>query len=77
MPASRVLPSDEAVDLIDLVRDLARNELLPRAADAEADASFPRDVFRTLGAAGLLGLPYPEKYGGGGLPYEVYLQVVE
>ncbi len=77
MPATRVLPTDEAVDLIRLVRDLARNELLPRAADAEAHETFPRDAFRTLGRAGLLGLPYPEQYGGGGLDHEVYLQVVE
>ncbi len=34
-------------------------------------------MFRTLGRAGLLGLPYPEEYGGSGQPYEVYLQVVE
>ena len=43
----------------------------------EADSRFPREVFRTLGKAGLLGLPYPEEHGGGGQPYEVYLQVVE
>jgi hypothetical protein len=34
-------------------------------------------VFRTLGRAGLLGLPYPEEYGGAAQPYEVYTQVVE
>ncbi|WP_324275173.1 acyl-CoA dehydrogenase family protein [Blastococcus brunescens] len=34
-------------------------------------------MFRTLGDAGLLGLPFGEDVGGGGQPYEVYLQVVE
>ena len=77
MPASRVLPSAEAVDLIGLVRDICAKELAPRAAEDEASAAFPRDVFRTLGRAGVLGLPYPEEFGGGGQPYEVYLQAVE
>jgi alkylation response protein AidB-like acyl-CoA dehydrogenase len=77
MPATRLLPTEEAVDLIALVRDLATNELAPLVAEAERTERFPREVFRTLGRAGLLGLPYPEEYGGGGLPYEVYLQVLE
>jgi alkylation response protein AidB-like acyl-CoA dehydrogenase len=77
MPASRVMPTDEAADLIRLVRDLADKELAPRAAEAEATETFPRDVFAMLGQVGVLGLPYPEEYGGGGQPYEVYLQVLE
>ncbi|MDX6231133.1 MAG: hypothetical protein QOH68_81 [Nocardioidaceae bacterium] len=77
MPASRHLPNDDAVELIKLTRELAAKELHPRAAEAEVDEEFPREVFRTLGRAGLLGLPYPEAYGGGGQPYEVYLQVIE
>ena len=77
MPATRVMPTDEAADLLRLVRELATQELLPRVAEAEATETFPRDVFRLLGQAGLLGLPYPEQYGGGGQPYEVYLQVLE
>ena len=77
MSARRVLPSEEAVDLVRLVRRIAADELAPRAAAAEAAAEFPRETFRMLGRTGLLGLPYPEEHGGGGLSYEVYLQVLE
>jgi alkylation response protein AidB-like acyl-CoA dehydrogenase len=77
MPATRVLPTEEATALIELVREIAERELLPLTAEAEATETFPRESFRTLGRAGLLGLPYPEEHGGGGQPYEVYLQVVE
>ncbi|WP_424531959.1 acyl-CoA dehydrogenase family protein [Sphaerisporangium viridialbum] len=77
MAVDRALPTPEAHDLLDLVRDLIAKEVAPRAAGDEAEGRFPRDVFATLGRAGLLGLPYPEEYGGGEQPYEVYLQVVE
>ena len=77
MKVERRLPTPEAEALIDLTRELAANELAPIAADHEADSRFPREQVRTLGKSGLLGLPYPEEYGGGGQPYEVYLQVVE
>jgi hypothetical protein len=77
MSARRVMPTEEAADLLALVRDLTTRELAPRVAAAEADEAFPRDVFRMLGKIGVLGLPYPEEYGGGGQPYEVYLQVLE
>lgn len=73
----RLLPSDEAYALLGLTRELADGELAPRVADFEARGQFPREVIRTLGRAGLLGLPYPEEYGGADQPYEVYLQVLE
>ncbi|MFJ9038913.1 acyl-CoA dehydrogenase family protein [Streptomyces sp. NPDC102406] len=77
MPADRVLPGPDAVELIGRVRGLAEDVLLPRAAEAEAAGAFPRDTFHALGRAGLLGLPYGREYGGGGQSYEVYLQALE
>ncbi|MEU4776001.1 acyl-CoA dehydrogenase family protein [Micromonospora sp. NPDC023644] len=77
MTVDRILPTDEAHDLLDLATELADRELAPRAAGFEERAEFPREVLRTLGRAGLLGLPYPEEYGGAAQPYEVYLQVLE
>jgi alkylation response protein AidB-like acyl-CoA dehydrogenase len=73
----RILPGDEAYALLDLTREIADAELAPRVNDFEARGEFPRELLRTLGRAGLLGLPYPEEYGGGAQPYEVYLQVLE
>ncbi len=77
MPAQRLMPTDESTDLIELTRSIVDKELRPVIADLDASATFPRDVFRTLGRAGLLSLPYPEEVGGGGQPYEVYLQALE
>jgi alkylation response protein AidB-like acyl-CoA dehydrogenase len=77
MNVDRMLPTDEASALLELTREIADAELAPRAADFEARGEFPRELVRTLGRAGLLGLPYPEEYGGGAQPYEVYLQVLE
>ncbi|GAB7004897.1 acyl-CoA dehydrogenase family protein [Nocardioides sp. AN3] len=77
MPARHVVASEETADLLRLVRQIAADELAPRAAEAEAEEAFPREVYRLLGRTGLLGLPYPEEYGGGGLAYADYLRVLE
>ncbi|GGW76722.1 acyl-CoA dehydrogenase family protein [Streptomyces griseoloalbus] len=76
-PVDRQLPTDEARDLISLVRDIAQREIAPRAAEEEDAGRFPREVFTLLSESGLLGLPYDSEYGGGDQPYEVYLQVLE
>jgi alkylation response protein AidB-like acyl-CoA dehydrogenase len=71
------MPTQESTDLLELVRSIADKELRPIVDEAERAHSFHRDAYIALGRAGLLGLPYPDEYGGGGQPYEVYLQVVE
>ncbi|GGS36073.1 acyl-CoA dehydrogenase family protein [Streptomyces griseoviridis] len=76
-PVDRHLPTDEARDLISLVRDIAQREIVPKAAEEEDAGRFPREIFALLSASGLLGLPYEAEHGGGDQPYEVYLQVLE
>ncbi|MGA5323149.1 acyl-CoA dehydrogenase [Streptomyces seoulensis] len=76
-PVERQLPTDEARDLLALVRDIAQREIAPKAAEEEDAGRFPREVFTLLSEAGLLGLPYDPEHGGGEQPYEVYLQVLE
>jgi alkylation response protein AidB-like acyl-CoA dehydrogenase len=73
----RLLPSVEAEDLLALTRDIADKELATRVDEYERKETYPDGLFATLAEAGLLGLPYPEEAGGGGQPYEVYLQVLE
>ncbi|MFT3659993.1 MAG: acyl-CoA dehydrogenase family protein [Gordonia sp. (in: high G+C Gram-positive bacteria)] len=77
MTVDRLLPTTEAMDLIELTREVGDRLLTPIVDAHEKAESYPEGVFAELGRAGLLGLPYPEEYDGGGQPYEVYLQVLE
>jgi butyryl-CoA dehydrogenase len=61
----------------DMVHDLAQKEIAPRAAAVDKSEEFPAENIRKMAELGLLGLPYPEKYGGGGGDYLSYAIAVE
>ncbi len=61
----------------DMVRDFARQEIAPRAAEVDKSEEFPAENIRQMADLGLLGLPYPEEYGGGGGDYLSYAIAVE
>ncbi|HLJ84401.1 MAG TPA: acyl-CoA dehydrogenase family protein [Candidatus Eremiobacteraceae bacterium] len=56
----------EQLDVQKLCREFADGEIAPHAESWDASATFPLDVVKKMGALGLLGLPFPEKYGGAG-----------
>ena len=64
-------------ELLELTGQIADKELAPVAAEYEREERFPREAFRTLGNAGLLGLVYPTRWGGSDVGYVDYLQVLE
>ncbi|MCZ4552380.1 acyl-CoA dehydrogenase family protein [Gordonia rubripertincta] len=77
MSVNRLLPTEEARDLVQLASDVADKTLRPIVDEYEKAEKYPDEAFTVLGQTGLLSLPYPEEWGGGGQPYEVYLQVLE
>jgi len=51
------------------VRDFGEKEIAPRPEEIDETDCFPDDLFRRMGELGILGLPFPEEYGGSGGEY--------
>jgi len=61
--------SEEHRMIARMVREFAEKEIAPRAEEIDATDQFPDDLFRRMGELGILGIPFPEKYGGSGGGY--------
>jgi short-chain 2-methylacyl-CoA dehydrogenase len=69
--------SDEQDAIRSLVRDFADAEVRPVAEELDRTKSFPYEIVRRLGELGLMGIPYPEEYGGGGADNLSYAIAIE
>jgi short/branched chain acyl-CoA dehydrogenase len=69
--------SDEQQAIRTLVRDFALGEVKPVAEELDRTKSFPYEIVAKLGELGLMGIPYPEEYGGGGADNLSYALAIE
>ena len=69
--------TDEQRDVRRLVRDFADGEVRPVAEELDRDKRFPYEIVRKLGELGLMGIPYPEEFGGGGADNMSYAIAIE
>jgi alkylation response protein AidB-like acyl-CoA dehydrogenase len=69
--------SDEQEAIRSLVRDFAEGEVKPVAEELDRTKSFPYEIVGKLGGLGLMGIPYPEEYGGGGADNLSYAICIE
>src|SRR5436853_2021843 len=69
--------TDEQQQIRDMVREFAASDIHPHIAEWDEAQHFPVDTFKKAGELGLLGVIFPEEYGGAGLSYIDYVNVIE
>lgn len=69
--------TEEQLMLRDMVREFARNEIEPLAAEIDETGEFPMTNLKKMGELGILGIPFPEKYGGAGLDTMSLIMAIE
>jgi len=69
--------TEEQQDIRRLVRDFADGEVRPVAEELDREKRFPYEIVAKLGELGLMGIPFPEEYGGGGADYLSYAIAIE
>jgi alkylation response protein AidB-like acyl-CoA dehydrogenase len=67
---------EQHLQVREMVRQFARDEVAPVAAKHDAEGTFPWESIRKMGELGLLGIPWPEELGGAGLDLLSYMIVI-
>ncbi len=69
--------TDEQIQIKQMVKDFAECEIKPHMMEWDEAQTFPTDVVKKLGELGMLGAIFPEEYGGAGLSYVDYVNIIE
>ena len=69
--------TDEQQQLRRSVREFAASEIAPHVMEWDETSQFPRELIPKLAEMGLMGVIFPEEYGGAGLGYIEYVTVIE
>ena len=64
-------------DVLDMLHDFCLKEVAPIAAEIDEEERFPEETWHKLADMGMMGVAYPEEYGGAGLSYVNYIGVCE
>jgi len=64
--------SQEQRQIRDMVAEFVDEEIVPVADEIDETDEFPADLVDQMGDLGLMGMPFPEEYGGAGLDYHSY-----
>jgi short-chain 2-methylacyl-CoA dehydrogenase len=69
--------NEEQLAIRDTCREFAEQEIKPLAEEMDHTGKFPYALVRKMGELGLLGLPFPEEYGGAGADFLSYCLAIE
>ncbi|WP_191433240.1 acyl-CoA dehydrogenase [Flavonifractor sp. An112] len=69
--------NEEEQEIIDMLHDFALKEVAPIAAEVDEDERFPEETWHKLADMGMMGVPFPEEYGGAGMSYLTYIGCCE
>ena len=69
--------SDEEQDVLDMLHEFCEKEVAPKAAEVDENERFPEETWHALADMGMMGIAYPEEYGGAGMSYLTYVACCE
>ena len=69
--------TEEEQDILDMLKDFCVKEVAPKAAEVDENERFPEETWHALGEMGMMGVPFPEEYGGADMSYLTYIAACE